>query len=189
MSTREMARPAGQGEAAEAGRESGEDPTTVRRVIFVVVVAALLLVAGFTAGWLLRGGDGASPPSYLVSGAVVAGDQLTDRQIEMVGLTEQYVAAFIAQDGDAVASFMVPDGYLAMPTLGDQVVRASDGSLQDWVEQTGMIPNELNDPIAVYENQVVLTGRLGDNLDWMMLIEFTDSGEVKIVSDTHWAFS
>jgi hypothetical protein len=188
MSKREMARPASQREASEAGREFGDDSTTLRRVIFVVVVAALLLVASFTAGWLLRGEDGASPPSYVVSGAVVAGDQLTDRQREMVDLTEQYVAAFIAKDGDAVASFMVPDGYLAMPTLGDQIVHASDRSLQDWVEQTGTIPNELNDPIAVYENQVVLTGHLGDALDWMILIEFTDSGEVKIVSDTHWAY-
>lgn len=188
MSTRDMGRPAGQREAAEAGGEFGDGSTTVRRVIFVVVVAALLLVASFAAGWLLRGRDGASPPSYVVSGAVVAGDQLTDRQREMADLTEQYVAAFIAKDGDAVAAFMVPDGYLAMPTVGDQVVRASDRSLQDWVEQTGMIPNELNDPIAVYENQVVLTGHLGDDIDWMILIEFTDSGEVKIVSDTHWAY-
>jgi hypothetical protein len=63
----------------------------------------------------------------------------------------------------------------AMPTLGDRVVRASDRSLQDWVEQTGTIPNELNDPLAVYENQVVLTGHLGDHS-----IEFD--------SDTHWAY-
>jgi hypothetical protein len=158
-----------------------------RRVIIVVVVAALLLVAGFAAGWVLRGSDGASRPSYVFSGAVVAGDELTARQGEMVAVTEQYVAAFMAKDADAVASLMVSDGYLALPTMGDRIVRVSDGSLQEWVERFGAIPNELNDPIAVSENQVVLTGHAGDTLDWMMLIEFTDSGEVEIVSDTHWA--
>jgi len=181
--------PEGQTESAEAGTEiSATTRRPFGRVIFVVVVAALLSVASFTAGWLLRGRDGASPPSYVVSGAVVAGDELTDRQREMVDVTQQYVAAFMAQDGDAVASFMAPDGYLAMPTLGDKIVRASDRSLQDWVVRTVMIPNELNYPVAVYGNQVVLTGQFGDALDWMILIEFTDTGEVKIVSDTHWAY-
>jgi len=193
MATGMVSRSEGQTEAAEAGSEvSATTQRPFGRALFVVVVAAVLLVASFTAGWLLRGDDGASPPSYVVGDAVVAGDELTDRQREMVDVTEQYVAAFIAKDGDAVASFMVSDGYLAMPTLGDKIVRASDGSLQDWVESTGMIPNEFNYPVAVYGNQIVLTGHVDgideDGVDWMILAEFTDSGEVKIVSDTHWGF-
>jgi hypothetical protein len=159
----------------------------LRRRIIPVVGAAVLLIAGFGAGWLLRGGDGASAPSYVVGGAVVVGDELTDRQLEMVDVTQQYVTAFMAKDGDAVASFMVPDGHIALPTLTDQVVRADDGTLQDWVEGLGMIPNELSDPIVVRDNYVVLTGRLdAPSLDWMIMIRFTESGEVKIVSDTHW---
>ena len=157
-------------------------------LIAFVVVAALLVGVGLAAGWLLGADGEASSVSYVVDDAVVAGDELTDRQREMVDVTQQYVAAFIAHDGEAAASFMVPDGYLAMPTLADRVVHVSDGSLQDWVVRYGRVPNELNDPIAVSGNQVVLTGHVGDSLDWMMLIEFTDSGRVEIVSDTHWAF-
>ena len=152
-----------------------------------IVLAAALLAAGFATGWLLRGSDEDSTTSYVVGDAVIAGDELTDRQWEMVDITKQYVAAFVAKDGDAVASLMVPEGYLAMPTLGDKIVRASDGSLQEWVEGLGRIPSELQEPIAIDGNQVVLTGRVEDALDWMILIEFTDSGEVQIVSDTHWA--
>ena len=157
------------------------------RVVSVVVVAALLAAVGFAAGWLLRGSDQEPSTSYVVGDAVIAGDELTDRQWEMVDVTKQYVAAFVAKDGDGVASLMVPEGYLAMPTLGDKIVRASDGSLQEWVEGLGGVPSELREPIAVEGNQVVLTGRVEEALDWMILIEFTDSGEVQIVSDTHWA--
>jgi hypothetical protein len=160
---------------------------SVGRAIVLVVVMALLAGAGFAVGWSMRSTDEASTTSYVFGGSVVAGDELTDREQEMVEMTEQYVAAFIAQDGDAVASLMVPDGYLAMPTLGSKVVRSSDGSLQEWVEGLGRIPNELHDPIAVDGSQVVLTGRLEEAFDWMIILEFTDSGEVQIVSDTHWA--
>lgn len=73
-----------------------------------------------------------------------------------------------------------------MPTLGNKIVRASDCSLQEWVEGLGSIPSELQEPIAIDGKQVVLTGRVEDALDWMILIEFTDSGEVQILSDTHW---
>ncbi len=173
--------------AAARSEASASSRRSLGRAISLVVVAALLVSAGFAAGWLLRGSDEDSATSYVVGDAVIAGDDLTDRQWEMVDVTKQYVAAFVAKDGDAVASFMVPDGYLAMPTLGNRIVRVSDGSLQEWVEGIGEIPNELQEPLAVDRHQVVLTGRVEDALDWMILIEFTDSGEVQIVSDTHWA--
>jgi hypothetical protein len=175
---------------AEVGRveTSATSDRSIRRMLIIVASAAALFVAGLGTGWLLRGDDGASPPSYVMRGAVVAGDELTERQLEMVDVTQQYVEAFIAKDGEAVASFMAPDGYLALPTLGDQVLRAEDGTLQEWVEDLGMIPNELNQPIVVRGDQVVLTGHLDAlDADWMMVIEFTSSGEVKIASDTHWA--
>lgn len=174
-------------QAVDADLEFAAHNRPVGRAIVLVVVAALLFGVGFAVGWSVRSTDEASTISYVFGGAVVAGDELTDREQEMVEVTEQYVAAFVAQDGDAVASFMVPDGYLAMPTLGNRVVRASDGSLQEWVEGLGRIPNELRDPIAVDGNQVVLAGRLEDAFGWMIVLEFTDSGEVQIVSDTHWA--
>jgi hypothetical protein len=174
---------------ADVGRVETTATTdrSLRRTLIIVAGAAVLFVAGLGAGWLLRAGDGASPSSYVMRGAVVAGEELTERQLEMVDVAQQYVEAFIAKDGDAVASFMVPDGYVSLPTFGDRVLRADDGSLQEWVETLGMIPNELNDPVVVRDDQVVLTGHLETwDTDWMMVMEFTDAGEVKIVRDTHW---
>ena len=82
---------------------------------------------------------------------------------------------------------MAPDGYVVLPTLADRTVRADDGTLQDWVKGLGQVPNEMNDPIIVADNRVDLLGQAA-NLDWVIDIEFTTSGDVLIVSDTHWAF-
>jgi hypothetical protein len=83
---------------------------------------------------------------------------------------------------------MAPGGTVDLPTLGDRTLRADDGTLQDWVEGLGQIPNELNEPIIVEDNEVVLFGQGPRSLDWMMSVEFTTSGDVLIVSDTHWAW-
>lgn len=152
----------------------------------VVIVLLLGVGIGLGVGWLLDDEAG-SGSSYLVGNRVISGSELTERQAEMVGVVARYVDAWVANDGDAVASFMVPDGYVYLPTLGDRTVRADDGTLQDWVEDLGQIPNELNDPIVVEDDSVVLIGQAA-NLDWMIRIEFTTSGDVLIVSDTHWAF-
>jgi hypothetical protein len=153
----------------------------------VVVIVLLGVGLGLGIGWLAQ--DSAdSDSSYVARDTVVLGDDLTERQLEMVDVAERYVDAWIANDGDAVASFMVPSGFVDFPTLGNRTVRADDGTLQDWVETTGQIPNELNDPIIVEDNRVVLVGQGLENVDWMISIEFTTSGEVMIVSDTHWVW-
>jgi hypothetical protein len=167
-----------------------------RTGLLVAVVAVVALVVGGTAGWLLRGDDGASSPAFVaglgdavvVGGEVADRDALTDRQLEMVEVGRDYVNAWIEEDGEAVASFMTPDGYV---TLLNQTFRVDDGTLQEWVEgPLADIPNELNDPMVVSGNQVVFVGyserALGS--DWMITLEFTDSGDVKIMSDSHLAF-
>jgi hypothetical protein len=126
--------------------------------------------------------------SFVVRNTVVLGNDLSERQLEMVEVAEQYVDAWIAKNGDAVASFMVPSGYVDLATLGNRTVRADDGTLQDWVENLGQIPNELNDPMIVEDNRVVLIGYGLENVDWMISIEFTTSGDVMIVNDTHWVW-
>ena len=156
-----------------------------RSWVVVGVVIAMLLGVGI--GWLAQEGDD-SESSYVVHNTVISGNDLTERQLEMVKVAGRYVDAWIAKNGDAVASFMVPSGSVYFPTLGDRTVRADDGTLQDWVENTGQIPNELNDPIIVEDNRVVLIGQHPANLDWMISIEFTTSGDVMIVTDTHWAW-
>ena len=50
-------------------------------------------------------------------------------------------------------------------------------------------PDDLDVVAGIYrEYETALTGSVDGALDWMMLLEFTDSGEVQIVSDTHWIF-
>jgi hypothetical protein len=153
----------------------------------VVVIMLLGVGVGLGIGWLAQD-SAASESSYVARDTVVLGNDLTERQLEMVEVAERYVDAWIEKDGDAVASFMVPSGFVDFPTLGNRTVRADDGTLQDWVENLGQIPNELNDPIIVEDNRVVLIGQGLENLVWMISIEFTTSGDVKIVSDTHWAW-
>jgi hypothetical protein len=46
----------------------------------------------------------------------------------------------------------------------------------------------LNDPIIVEDNRVLLIGQVLENRDWMISIEFTTSGDVMIVSATHWVW-
>ncbi|MBK9178713.1 MAG: hypothetical protein IPM45_03900 [Acidimicrobiales bacterium] len=168
--------------------ESGARSRQSRRWVLTAVIAVALLIAGVAAGWVLRGSDEAASPLYYGRvGTQAIGGELTERQAEMVDVAAQYVEAWMAEDGEAVASFMTADGYLDMPELG-RVERVDDGSLQEWVSTFGEIPNELNDPMVVSGNQVALIGHLESFGDWVIVLEFTDSGPVQIVSDTHVAF-
>lgn len=153
----------------------------------VVVIMLLGVGLGLGIGRLAQE-SADSESSYVAGNTVVSGNDLTERQLEMVDVAERYVDAWIEKNGDAVASFMVPSGLVDLPTLGNRTVRADDGTLQDWVENFGQIPNELNDPIIVEDNRVVLIGQGLENVDWMISIEFTTSGDVMIVSDTHWVW-
>lgn len=169
-----------------ASTELTDSHTRWSWLVGMMIVLLIGVGIGLGVGRFLQD-DADSESSYVVGNTVVSGGELTERQAEMVRIAGRYVGAWIANDGDAVASFMVPDGYVSFPTLADRTVRAEDGTLQDWVGRLGQIPNEMNDPIIVDDNRVVLIGQAA-NLDWMIDIEFTTSGDVLIVSDTHWAF-
>ena len=158
-----------------------------RVVVGVVVIMLLGLGLGLGIGrWAQEGAD--SESSFVARNTAFLGNDLTERQLEMVEVAERYVDAWIEKNGDAVASFMVPSGFVDLATLGNRTVRADDGTLQDWVENFGQIPNGLNDPIIVEDNRVVLVGQGLENVGWMISIEFTTSGDVMIVSDTHWVW-
>jgi hypothetical protein len=174
---------------APSGRTASDRTAKTGALVTVValVVGALILAA--------CGDDDTSAPAFVggsgnpvvVDGEVTDRDALTDRQLEMVEVARDYVNAWIDKDGDAVASFMTSDGYVVL--LG-QTFRVDDGTLQEWVEGTvSEIPNELNDPLVVYGDSVVLVGyseRVSS--DWMITLRFTGSGDVKIESDSHLAF-
>ena len=155
--------------------------------VVVLVVGVFVLAAcgdDDSAGPAFVAGEFAN--TVVIDGEETNRDALTDRQLEMVEIARNYVNAWIDNDGDAVASFMTSNGFVEL--LG-QTYRADDGTLQEWVEGTlSEIPNELNDPLVVSGDQIVLVGyseRL--ETDWMITLRFTGSGEVQIESDSHLA--
>lgn len=168
---------------------------TARTGVLVAVVAVVALVVGALV-LAACGDDDTSAPAFVaglgdtvvVGGEVTDRDALTDRQREMVEVARDYVDAWIDKDGDAVASFMTSDGYVELPEL-NQTFRVDDGTLQEWVEGTlSEIPNELNDPLVVSGNQVVVVGYAERvDSDWMITLEFAGSGDVKIERDSHLA--
>lgn len=169
---------------------------TARTGVLVAVVAVVALVVGGLVLAACGDDDDTSAPAFVaglgdtvvVDGEVTDRDALTDRQQEMVEVARDYVNAWIDKDGDAVASFMTSDGYVVLPEL-NQTFRVDDGTLQEWVEGTlSEIPNELNDPLVVSGNQVVVVGYAERvDSDWMITLEFTGSGDVKIERDSHLA--
>ena len=160
----------------------------------LLVAVVVLVVGAFVLGACSDDDDSAGPAfvagefgnTVVIDGEETNRDALTDRQLEMVEVARNYVNAWIDNDGDAVASFMTSDGYVEL--LG-QTYRADDGTLQEWVEGTlSEIPNELNDPLVVSGDQIVLVGYSEQlDTDWMITLEFTGSGDVQIESDSHLA--
>lgn len=144
----------------------------LRPVACVAVMATLVLGAGC-------GDDGADP------GSVSPGaEELTDRQSEMVDVVEGYVQAWAATDGDAVASFMTDDGVVVYPEQG-WTFSVTDRSLQDRVTNGPYATLHTLDPKLVYENRIVLAGRIDSmDLPWLSVVAFTETGDVEIVSET-----
>jgi hypothetical protein len=115
---------------------------------------------------------------------VPGGTALTERQREMVTMVEQYVAAWHATDGEGVASLMTADGYIQYPE-DDTIYRVSDKTLQARVTDGPYSTLHALEPMTVYDNWVVLSGRIDSfSLNWLSVVRFTSSGEVRIISET-----
>ena len=122
-----------------------------------------------------------SNPAVVVAG----GAALTERQAEMVTVAEQFIAAWQANDGEGVASVMTADGYVVMP--GENLtLLVSDGTLQQRVESVAAYSTlHTLDPMFVHQDWIAVAGRIDSmNLDWLIVLEFTSSGDVKIGSMT-----
>lgn len=114
----------------------------------------------------------------------VNGTEITDRQRDMLDIVDEYVAAWSATDGDAVASFMSPDAYVEYPER-NEVFLVSDGTLQERVANGPYATLQAHAPALVYGDRVVLMGRIDAlDLDWLSVIRFTASDPPLIVSET-----
>jgi hypothetical protein len=143
-----------------------------RAAIFVLLFA----LAPATA---CGGNDDASSDVVTASGT-----DITERQRDMLDITDHYLAAWSDTDGDAVASFMAPDGYIEYPER-DEVYFVSDGTLQQRVSNGPYTTLHAHAPRLVYDDRIVLMGEIDAlSLNWLSVIRFTTSGDPLIASET-----
>lgn len=154
--------------SAERAEVRGKHP------LFVVLLVVAALVAGGVVGWTLRGsGDD--------GGVIVVGGELSDRQAEMVRVGDEMHRAFIAGDGDAVAALFVPQGFMLDPNH-DMELRVDDGSLASQINAGPSPSYQVDEPVVVQGDTVIYTGSWGG--DWVHVLLFTSSGDVRIIRDT-----
>lgn len=147
-----------------------------------IAAGAVLLLLGGVSGWLIgRGGEaGSETGAYVVPGT----DTLTERQAEMMSIVDHYLAAWQDTDGEGVASFMTDDGFIEYWEEG-WVFSVADGSLQNRVTNGPYSTLRTVDPMLVYVDRIVLSGRIESmNLTWLSVVRFTRAGDVRIVSET-----
>jgi hypothetical protein len=159
----------------------------MRRFLTALVVVALLGACGSADSSDTSASSSAVTTTVSSNPAVVVagGAALTERQAEMVTVAEQFIADWRANDGKGVASLMTADGYVVMP--GENLtLLVSDGTLQKRVESIAAYSTlHALDPMFVHQDWIAVAGRIDSmNLDWLIVLEFTSSGDVKIGSMT-----
>jgi hypothetical protein len=125
-----------------------------------------------------------SPSDVDVSDVVVVGNvALTDRQVEMVGLTKQYLDAWKAGDPNAVAAFFAPEGKLESILYEDEF-RISNCTLIDRVQAAmttfGLSSLESVGPLFVDGNMVHSVAKAGSS-QFSSLLVFTDTGPIRLL--------
>ncbi len=158
-------------------QEPTRSPSTRTWPWLVAVAVALLL--GLFGGWLWWGGSDGQPAVVTRNGA-----EPTERQMQMVDVTKQYVAAWQANDGDAAAAFMTPSATFSHPELNDEYLLA-DGSFQRRVSETAAYSSmKIHEPMLIDGDHLVLLGRIDSmDLEFLSVIDFTSAEEPLIQSE------
>lgn len=161
-----------------AVRLASSRPASRHRVWWPLVVVAALSVGMFV-GQLVWGGSTEQPAVVTRKGA-----ELTERQTRMVDVATQYVAAWQANDGDTVASFMTPGATFSHADLTD-AYDVADGSLQRLVSETEVYRTmQLDEPMLVDGEHVILVGRIDSmDLDFVSVLDFTSGDHPLIESE------
>lgn len=138
----------------------------------VAVVAALLL--GLLAGYVLYDSDETSVPAAMA----VDGDELTDRQEEMLELLDDYSAAWRAGDGEAAEAMFTSNGVL---TYGKDYL-ASDGGLAAFIDAIPTPRLEMLEPVLLSGSTMISFHELTpEGATRQNLMEFTATGEVRLI--------
>jgi len=142
-------------------------PRRSRWMVPIAVLVALLL--GGLSGWLLaNAADEDSKPTTVVAGNVA----LTDRQQEMIRITDEYTKAWQANDVNAVLAFYTSTGtFRAVP--GGPTYRVDDGSLEAFVRSGDWSTLTAIGPTMVVGGEVVLVTRTAGVGPWMNVLDFT----------------
>jgi hypothetical protein len=144
-----------------------------RSWIIVAVIAVLALVLGGVLGYVIRGGD--TNADMVIAG----GDQMTDRQEQMIEFLDTYEAAWQANDAAQVTASFVPTGTFG--ALGSEQLRVDDGSLADYVENSSFSSLDVLRPALVRDNEMVTFHRFGGRT-YVEVLTFTPSGDLLLVS-------
>jgi hypothetical protein len=111
-------------------------------------------------------------------------EDLSARQQQMLEVLQEYVGAWQAKDGEAAASFMTDDAVFVYYEQ-DDVYAVRDGSLQARISGGPYTSMRTFEPVMVYDDRIVVTGTVDAvNVRWLSVINFTQSGEVKIETET-----
>ena len=170
----------------EHGTREHDTTATARSGRYLLVVAAMVasMIAGLVIGWAVFG-DGADPePDTALTYVTPGAEELSPRQAEMVDVAEQYLAAWLATDGQRVEPLMIDTGYVEYLEQGSRF-NVADGSLQQRISNGPYDSMENFSPMVVYDHRIVLTGSVNAvNVRWLSVIRFTTASDVKIVSET-----
>jgi hypothetical protein len=151
-----------------------------RRFVTLLLFASLLV--GCSGGSVSDAET--SIPTSAGSGVVTVGNvALTDRQQEMVEVTDQYLAAWRSLDPAAVTAFFAPDGKLESILYEDEF-RVSDSTLTERVQAAmnafDMASLERVGPLLVDGDMVYSVAKAGSS-QFSSLLVFTVTGPVRLV--------
>ena len=144
-------------------------------IAWLAVVAAAAASIGLLVGFLAWGGDDRDPTAPVA----VGGDDLTQRQQQMVDLVDDYTAAWRAGDGDAVAALFAADG---VATIVGQELPVEGGVLAAYVEANPLPTLDVLEPMLVGEAGMLNYHEAAGFGTLSNVIEFTTEGELLIVS-------
>jgi len=140
----------------------------------VAAAGVVLVTVGSLAGCGSASTDLATPGT----------EALSERQMEMVDVVRDYVAAWQDTNGEEAASYMTSNAVFEYHEQG-WTFNVADGSLQSRITDGPYDTLRTFEPMMVYNERIVLAGTIdSEEVDWVSVIRFTPRGEVKIVSET-----
>lgn len=152
--------------------ERAAQPETGQRSMITPMAVVIALLVGFLAGFLLWGLNDTNPRAV-----AVGGDNLTDRQEQMVDFVDDAKAAWQQGDGDAVAAMFTEDGVM---TIWGTEYRG--GEIARYVDSDIFASLEVFEPVLVSDNEMITFHTVAGFGTLNEFMEFTPEGELLIIN-------